>query len=81
MILFIFDIDNAHFQLRALPIAIGSRVWIAAEAFIGPGVTVNEGAVLGARGCAFRDLAAWTVYVGNPAREIRVRSSPTRAAR
>lgn len=61
------DISDAHFQLVAKPIVVGARAWIAAEAFVGPGVTVGEGAVLAARGVAFRDLEPWTVYVGNPA--------------
>jgi putative colanic acid biosynthesis acetyltransferase WcaF len=56
------------------PIVIGYRAWIAAEAFVGPGVTVGEGAVLGARGCAFQDLEPWTVYVGNPASAIKQRT-------
>jgi len=67
------DIEDIHFQTTAGPITIGRRAWVAAEAFIGPGVTVGEGAVLGARGCAFRDLDAWTVYIGNPARPIKLR--------
>jgi putative colanic acid biosynthesis acetyltransferase WcaF len=66
-------IDDEHFQLVAKPIAIGERAWIAAEAFVGPGVTVGEGAVLGARGVAFENLRAWTVYIGNPAAEKRAR--------
>jgi putative colanic acid biosynthesis acetyltransferase WcaF len=72
------DIEDPHFQLIARPITIGAQAWIAAEAFVGPGVEVGEGAVLGARGCAFGDLAPWTVYVGNPAKALkprRVRSS------
>jgi putative colanic acid biosynthesis acetyltransferase WcaF len=67
------DIEDVHFQLRARPIVIGYRAWIAAEAFVGPGVTVGDGAVLGARGCAFKDLDPWTVYVGNPARALKRR--------
>jgi putative colanic acid biosynthesis acetyltransferase WcaF len=67
------DIEDVHFQLRARPIRIGSRAWVAAEAFVGPGVTVHDGAVLGARGCAFRDLEPWSVNVGNPACKLRSR--------
>ncbi len=67
------DIEDTHFQLRARPIVVGRRAWIAAEAFVGPGVTVGDGAVLGARGCAFRDLQPWTVYAGNPAQAIKPR--------
>jgi putative colanic acid biosynthesis acetyltransferase WcaF len=67
------DIEDPNFQLQAFPITIGARAWIAAEAFVGPGVNVGRGAVLGARGCAFRDLEAWTIYVGNPAKPIKAR--------
>jgi putative colanic acid biosynthesis acetyltransferase WcaF len=68
------DIDDAHFQLVAEPISVGAKAWIAAEAFVGPGVTVGEGAVLGARGVTAKDLPAWSVSVGNPARVIRSRN-------
>lgn len=67
------DIEDPHFQLRARPITIGRHAWIAAEAFVGPGVTVGEGAVLGGRGVAFRDLQAWGVYSGNPAQFLKER--------
>jgi putative colanic acid biosynthesis acetyltransferase WcaF len=69
-------IDDPSFQLTASPIVIGANAWIAAEAFVGPGVVVGEEAVLGARGVAFRDIPAWSVYVGNPARLLR-RRRPT----
>ena len=67
------DIDDPGFQLIARPITIGADAWIAAEAFVGPGVRIGEGAVLGARAAAFRDLDPWTVYTGNPATQLRQR--------
>jgi putative colanic acid biosynthesis acetyltransferase WcaF len=67
------DIEDVNFQTVARPIVIGRRAWVAAEAFVGPGVAIGEGAVLGARGCTFRDLDPWTVYAGNPARAIKPR--------
>ena len=67
------DVDDPNFQLRARPIEVGERAWIAAEAFVGPGVTVGEGAVLGAHACAMRDLKPWTIYSGNPAQPLRER--------
>ena len=67
------DITSENFQLTAQPITIGARAWIAAEAFVGPGVEVGEGAVLGARSVAFRPLDPWTVYGGNPAKAIKRR--------
>nr|WP_271594536.1 putative colanic acid biosynthesis acetyltransferase [Bradyrhizobium sp. CCBAU 65884] len=67
------DIDDINFQLKTKPIEIGARAWIAAEAFVGPGVNIGDGAVLGARACTFRDLQPWVVYSGNPAQPLRQR--------
>ncbi|VTZ49081.1 putative colanic acid biosynthesis acetyltransferase WcaF [Methylocella tundrae] len=69
------DIDSPTFQLYTRPIRICRYAWVASDAFVGPGVTVGEGAVLGARGVAFKSLEPWTVYGGNPARVIRKRRS------
>lgn len=68
------DIDTEEFQLFAKPILIGNNAWIAAEAFVGPGVTVGDAAVLGARGVAFKDLQPMNVYAGNPAKILRTRN-------
>jgi putative colanic acid biosynthesis acetyltransferase WcaF len=67
------DFTDELFPLRVRPIVIGDDVWVASEAFVGPGVCVGNGCVLGARGCAFEDLAEWTVYRGNPARIVKER--------
>ncbi len=67
------NIDDELFQLEVRPITIGKNSWIASEAFVGPGVTVGEGAVLAARGAAFSDLQEWTVYRGNPAVSVKKR--------
>ncbi len=53
------------------PITIGDRAWVAADAFIGPGVTIGEGAVVGARSSVYRDIGSWTVVAGNPARILK----------
>ncbi len=66
-------VDDPSFQLMGRAIVIGSGAWIAAEAFVGPGVTVGAQSVLGARGVAFSDLAPGMIYVGNPARPLRAR--------
>ena len=54
-------------------IAIENFAWVAAEAFIGPGVTIGEGAVVGARAAVFKDVEPWTVVGGNPAKFIKKR--------
>ena len=67
------EIGDPNFQLFSRPIVIEPQAWVAAEAFVGPDVTVGEGALLGARGVAFRTLEPWTVYAGNPAEPLKKR--------
>jgi putative colanic acid biosynthesis acetyltransferase WcaF len=66
--------SDPAFPLITREISISNHVWIAAESFIAPGVTVGEGAVLGGRGAAFKDLKPWTIYYGNPAVELKPRN-------
>jgi len=68
------DIADHEFQLITRPIVIGSGAWVAAEAFVGPGVTVGQGAVLGARCVLFKDAVPFGVYAGNPAKLIKTRT-------
>ena len=73
------DHRRASMPLVRATISIGDDVWIAADAFVGPGVTVGTGAILGARGVAMRDLAPWKIYAGNPAVPVRERAFDTRS--
>jgi putative colanic acid biosynthesis acetyltransferase WcaF len=68
------DHRSRRMVLLRPPITIGSDCWIAAEAFVGPGITVGDGVILGARAVAFKDLAPWMVYLGNPAQPVAQRS-------
>lgn len=70
------DLADPHFQLTLRPITVGTGCWIAAEAFVGPGASMGDGAVLAARGVLFGQAEADAVYSGNPAvwlkrRELR----------
>ncbi len=67
------DYTLPGFPLIPGNITLEDDVWIAAEAFVHPRVLIQQGAILGARGVAVRDLDAWTVYAGNPARKIKAR--------
>lgn len=55
------------------PVTIGRDVWIGAGVTIVAGVTVGDGAVVGAGSVVTRDIAPYSVAVGNPARVIRSR--------
>lgn len=67
------DYEQPDFPLITRPIVIGEGAWIAAEVFVGMGVTVGDGAVVGARASVFKDVEAWTVVGGNPARFLKKR--------
>ncbi|WP_236714392.1 putative colanic acid biosynthesis acetyltransferase [Paludibacter jiangxiensis] len=67
------NINQPTFPLILQPIKIEDQVWVAADAFIGPGVTIEEGAVVGARAAVFKDIEAWNVVGGNPAKFIKKR--------
>lgn len=67
------DVDSPRHELLTLPIEIQDQVWVAVDSFIGPGVTVGQGAVVGARAAVFENVEPWTIVGGNPARTIRKR--------
>jgi putative colanic acid biosynthesis acetyltransferase WcaF len=67
------DYTDPAMPLLKPPITIGDQAWVCADAFVGPGVTVGEGAVVGARAVAVRDVPPWAVVAGNPARVVRTR--------
>jgi len=54
-------------------VLIGNDVWIATEAVIMSGVTISDGAVIGARAVVTKDVPPYTVVAGNPARVVRKR--------
>lgn len=68
----------------ALPAAgdtvVGHDVWIGREATVLPGLTIGDGAVIGAHSVVTRDVAPYAVVAGNPAREVRRRYDETEVA-
>lgn len=55
----------------ALPVTVGSDVWIGGGAILCPGVTVGAGSTIGAGSVVTRDLPPRVLAVGNPCRVIR----------
>jgi putative colanic acid biosynthesis acetyltransferase WcaF len=67
------DYMSVDMKLLKPTISINDMVWICADAFIGPGVSVGRGAVIGARSVIVKDVKDWCVMAGNPARTIKRR--------
>ena len=55
------------------PVMIGNDVWIGEACFISAGVTIGDGAVVGAHSIVTRDVEPYSIVAGSPAREIRKR--------
>lgn len=70
------DPQSLTFADRGGDVVIGDHAWIAYRAIILPGVTVGEGAVVGAGSVVTQDVAPYTIVAGNPARFIKKRTSP-----
>lgn len=58
-------------NVKIAPIKISNKVWIGFNSIILKGVTIGEGAIVGAGSVVTKDLPAWTIVAGNPARVIR----------
>lgn len=67
------DFESYGFPLVVKPISVGDLAWIAAEAFVHPGVDIGEGAVVGARSVVLKNMPAWMVCAGHPCMPIRER--------
>lgn len=53
------------------PIVLKKGCLVGMESFVMPGVTIGEGAIVGAGSLVAKDIPAWTVAVGRPAKVVR----------
>lgn len=67
------DYRTPAMPLLKSPIVIGADAWICTGAYVGPGVTIGDRAILAARGVAVSDIDPEIIAGGNPAREIKKR--------
>jgi putative colanic acid biosynthesis acetyltransferase WcaF len=63
-------LDDSEILLSS-PIVIGKKVWIAMEAFVGPGVTIGEYSVVYARSVVVKNLSNGDIVAGNPAKKVK----------
>ena len=66
---------STNSPVGAEPVEIGSDVWLGAGAVVLPGVTIGDGAVVGANSVVTTDVAPYTVVAGAPARFLRNRDN------
>lgn len=66
-----FTIGMQKHDLKAAPILIEDDVWIGHNTTILKGVTIGKGAIIGACSVVTKDVAPFTVNVGNPLRVIK----------
>ena len=71
------DYDSLHIKpndrdvVSKGPVVIGNNVWIGDKATILPGVTIGDGAIIAANAVVTKDVPAYSVAAGNPARIIK----------
>lgn len=64
---------DPQMQLIKSPISIGNDVWICADAFVNPGITIGNRAIVGARGVVTKNIKDNQIVGGNPARTLKHR--------
>lgn len=67
------DFNNPSMPLITAPIIIGEGAWVAADAYIGPGVFVGNGSIVGARSSVYKNIGDFEIVGGNPSKKIGIR--------
>ncbi len=67
------DYTKKGHPLVTAPIKVGAHAWVAAEAFVHPGITIGAGAVIGARSVVTKDMPDWMVCSGFPCVALKER--------
>ena len=71
------DFASSALPLQTSPVHIGRDVFVGARAFILPGVTIGERAIIGACAVVTKNVAPSAIVVGNPAKPISTRPPAT----
>lgn len=66
--------EKETMNLITLPIKIGAHAFIGARAFVMPGVSIGDGAVIGACSVVTKDMPAYTISAGQPCKPLKSRN-------
>jgi putative colanic acid biosynthesis acetyltransferase WcaF len=69
------NFTRKSFDIEVAPIIINDEAWVASQVFVGPGVTIGRGTVVGVRSLVLEDLPAEVVAHGQPVQILRPRPS------
>lgn len=72
------DFSDGIIPLMTAKITVEADAFIGARAFVMPGVTIREGAVIGAASVVTKEMPAWTICAGNPCKPIKPRNVPSK---
>jgi putative colanic acid biosynthesis acetyltransferase WcaF len=70
------DYRERNLPLLKPEIRIGEGIWVCTEAFIGPGVSVGDFSIIGARAVLLKSFPPFSIIAGNPARKVKDRPVP-----
>lgn len=64
------DYTKETFDIFAKKITVGNGCWLATDVFVAPGITIEDGAVIGARSSVFKNIEMNTINIGSPTKNI-----------
>lgn len=67
------NLESSEFETKGAPVVIEDNAFVFSNALIMPGVTIHEGAIVLAGSVVTKDVEAWTIVGGNPAKKIKDR--------
>ncbi len=67
------DFCDPRLPLATAKITIGENVFVGARAFVMPGISIEEGTIIGACSVVTKNMPAWTVCAGNPCKPLKPR--------
>jgi acetyltransferase-like isoleucine patch superfamily enzyme len=71
-----YSVDPMNSRNITKPVSVGNNVWFGIGATVLPGVTIGDGAVIGARSLVTRDVPPRAIVTGTPAKVVKYRPDP-----